>query len=436
MTIRKQNGIASDGLADLIEFVRSNSPYYAKFWDPCWTRKGHVVSLTDLPVVDHKSFWEANTCLDSKVITSKQKDGIVFKTGGTTTHPKVSFYSQKELHGLSLQLAECLSRCGVAQGDVVANLFYAGDLYGSFLLHVLSVYHLPGGAIQLPITGHVTLESMERQIIEFQAAVVLSTVTTMSQLSERILDAGKSHPYVRLLLFSGEAFYDDQAPLLKAAFPNATIRSVVYGSMDCGIIGLPPRGGHYNQDPRLHQVNSPNVIVEILNEDGEPVREPGEVGSLVATNMERRLMPIVRYPSGDRAAWVDPSLGLFRILERDRTAIRLGPVSIDMVDLKRVVSSVFGDRPVGKVQAIITRQDRKDLLTLNVAYTPATEEENSRLKAALRGELDAVRPMFREHVEKDLINPLQIEFLKMSELAVNPRSGKTSEVLDLRSTTV
>ncbi|KAK1979004.1 AMP-dependent synthetase/ligase [Colletotrichum cereale] len=436
MTIRKQNGITSSGLADLIEFVRSNSPYYAKCWEPCWAQKGNAVSLTDLPVVDHKSFWEANTCLNSKVITSKQKDGIVFKTGGTTTHPKVSFYSQKELHGVSVQLAECLSRCGVGQGDMVANLFYAGDLYGSFLLHVLSVYHLSSGAIQLPVAGHVTLESMERQIIEFEATVILSTVTTMSQLSERILSAGKTHPYVRLLLFSGEAFYDDQAGPLKAAFPNATIRSVVYGSMDSGIIGLPPNEDHYNDDPRLHQVNSPNVIVEIINEDGEPTRVPGEVGSLVATNIERRLMPIIRYPSGDRATWVDPSLGLFRILGRDRTTIRIGPVSIDLVDLKRVVSSVLGDRPVSKVQAIITREDRKDLLTMNIAYTPATEEESSQLQAALRKELNAVRPMFREHVEKDLINPLQLKFLRMSELAVNPRSGKTSEVLDLRSTTV
>ncbi|KAK1579123.1 AMP-dependent synthetase/ligase [Colletotrichum navitas] len=425
MTVRKQNEITSGGLAGLIEFVKSNSPYYAKYWEPCWAQKGNVVSLTDLPVVDHKSFWEANTCLDSKVITSKQKDGIVFKTGGTTAHPKVSFYSQKELHGLSLQLADCLSRCGVVQGDTVANLFYAGDLYGSFLLHILSVYHLSNGAIQLPIAGHVTLESMEKHIIEFQATVVLATATTMSQLSERSLNAGRTHPYVRLLLFSGEAFYDDQAGLLKAAFPNATIRSVVYGSMDCGIIGLPPKEDHYNHDPRLHQVNSPNIVVEILNDDGQPINEPGEVGSLVATNMERRLMPIIRYPSGDRAAWVDPSLGLFRILGRDHTAVRIGPVSIDVVDLKRVV-----------VQAIVTREDRKDLLTVNVVYTPATEEETARLKAALREKLNAVRPMFREHVEKGLINALQIKFLKMGELAVNPRSGKTSEVVDLRSTTV
>ncbi|KAK6225186.1 AMP-dependent synthetase/ligase [Colletotrichum tabaci] len=437
MAIQKQqNGTSATSLTDLLEFVRLNSPYYAKSWKACWAEKDQpVVSLRDLPVVDHESFWEANTCLNSKVITSKQKDGIVFKTGGTTAHPKVSFYSQKEFHSISLQLAESLARCGVGEGDMVANLFYAGDLYGSFLLHILSVYHLPSGAIQLPVAGHVSVESMERQIVEFEATVILGTVTTMSQISERILGAGKTHPYVRLLLFSGEAFYDDQAGLLKAAFPNATIRSLVYGSMDSGVIGLPPAAEHYTGDPRLHQVNDPNIIVEIVNEDGEVTNVPGEEGSLVVTNVERRLMPIIRYPSGDRAAWVDPSLGLFRVLDRDRTAIRLGPVSIDFVHLRKVVSTVLGDRPVGRLQAVVTREDRKDLLTVNIAYTPAAEEE-ARLQAELKEELGTVRPMFREHVEKNLINPLQVRFLSMQELAVNPRTGKIVEVLDLRSTTV
>ncbi|KAF4806428.1 Phenylacetate-coenzyme A ligase [Colletotrichum siamense] len=436
MTVPKVNGAGNRDLAELLEFVRLNSSYYAKFWESRGVQKEATVSLRDLPTVDHESFWESNTCLNSQVITSKQKDGIIFKTGGTTNHPKVSFYDQKEFHGLSTQLAESLARCGVREGDMVANLFYAGDLYGSFLLHILSVYHLPCGAIQLPVAGHVGIPSMERHIVEFEATVILATVTTMSQLAERILEAGKTHPSVRLLLFSGEAFYDDQAGLLKAAFPNATIRSVVYGSMDCGIIGLPPKPEDYNNDPRLHQVNSPNIIVEIVNDDGEVTTTPGEAGSLVVTNVERRLMPIIRYPSGDRAAWVDPALGLFRVLDRDRTAIRLGPVSIDFVDLRRIVSTVLKDRPVGKIQAVVTREDRKDLLTLNVAYKPTTDEESSQLQAGLRGELGVVRPMFREHVEKDLVNELQVNFVTMQELAVNPRSGKIAEVLDLRSTTV
>ncbi|KAK8012846.1 hypothetical protein PG991_010221 [Apiospora marii] len=351
MCSAKTNGNATEAaIGELLRFTKANSPYYAHAWRDI---DDDHLSLSNIPVVDHASFWESNTCRNSTVLTSQQKDGIIFKTGGTTAHPKVSFYSHAELASVSKQLAEGLARSGVQAGDLVANLFYAGDLYGSFLLHILSVYHLPSGAgaVQLPIAGHVGLESMEGHLVEFEAGVVLATVTTMCKLAERALGAGKTHPYVRLLLFSGEAFYADQAGLLRAAFPNAAVRSLIYGSMDCGVIGLPPPpslSDGTNNDPRLHQVNNPAIVVEILDDDGEkggkPITTPGVAGRLVVTNLERRLMPIVRYPSGDRAAWVDHSRALFRILDRDRTAIRLGPVSIDFVDLRRVVAAALEGR--------------------------------------------------------------------------------------------
>lgn len=82
MTVPKVNGAGNRDLTELLEFVRLNSSYYAKFWESRGVQKEATVSLRDLPTVDHESFWESNTCLNSQVITSKQKDGIIFKTGG------------------------------------------------------------------------------------------------------------------------------------------------------------------------------------------------------------------------------------------------------------------------------------------------------------------------------------------------------------------
>ncbi|KAK7963628.1 hypothetical protein PG988_010602 [Apiospora saccharicola] len=446
MCFAKTNGTATDAaVGELIRFTKANSPYYAHAWRDL---DDDHMSLSNIPVVDHASFWESNTCRHSTVLTSQQTDGIIFKTGGTTAHPKVSFYSHDELTRVSKQLAECLTRCGVQSGDLVANLFYAGDLYGSFLLHILSVYQLRPGAIQLPVAGHVGLESMEQHLVEFEATVVLATVTTMTKLAERILGAGKTHPYVRLLLFSGEAFYDDQAGLLTAAFPHATVKSLIYGSMDCGVIGLPPPppsllngigpGIDVENDPRLHQVNSPAVVVEILGDDdddqgqGGPqsITTPGQAGRLVVTNVERRLMPIVRYPSGDRACWVDKPRGLFRILDRDRTAIRLGPVSIDFVDLRRVVAAALA-----KQSPSCGGDDRDGRpASRGVEGGPQGQADpGRRLYPHQRG---AGGPMFREHVDRGLVAELGVRFVHMEELAANPRSGKAVEVLDVRSTTV
>lgn len=372
---------------------------------------------------------------------------------GTTAKPKVSFYSHAELEGVSKSLATSLARCGVRQGDKVINLFYAGDMYGSFLLHILSVFCLPiherVGAVQLPVAGHVTTESMVTHIQEFEGTVVLSTVTTMVKMAEMLAGDGwrgrNTAGSVRLLLFSGEALYDDQVGTIKRAFPNAELRSLVYGTMDCGVIGLPPlaeAGERFPvadglRDPRVHQVNRPGMIVEIIKEDGSATTDPCTPGSLVVTNLERRLMPVVRYPSGDRAEWIDFETGLFRVLGRDQTAIRLGPVSIDFTHLREAVSSALGpERHVSGIQAVVGRQDAKDLLTVLVAFQPATEAEETELQLRVAEELGEARPMFKGHVELGLINPLRVSFVSAEDLTVNERSGKSINVVDKRLTTL
>ncbi|KAH7062592.1 AMP-dependent synthetase/ligase [Macrophomina phaseolina] len=432
-------------LLDFLQYVRQNSPFYKELWrDVPETAE----RIEDFPIVDHTAFWEANSCLNSKVVTTKQDDGIIFKTGGTTSNPKVTFYSHAELDSVAKQLADCLVRCGVGRGDRVANLFYAGDLYGSFLLHVLSVHHHPAGAIQIPVAGHVAVESMVDYVAEFAATVVLTTVTTMCRMAETLrAQNNRTLPSVRLLLFSGEALYDDQAALLREAFPAATVTSLVYGSMDGGVIGLPlpqhhgdddddDADGAARRDPRVHRANEPLVRVEIISEDdGRAVAEPGVPGALVVTNLERRLMPVVRYPSGDRAEWLDVAKRVFRVLGRDgRTALRLGPVSLDFAHLRKVVAAALGaGAAMAALQAVVTRRDAKDLLTVLVAHQP---RDPAAVAAAIASELDAQRPMFKEEVDKGLVNALEVRFVTMGELRVNPRTGKIQDVVDVRGVTL
>lgn len=354
---------------------------------------------------------------------------------------------------MSRSLATSLVRCGVRKGDKVINLFYAGDMYGSFLLHILSVFYLPiherVGAVQLPVAGHVTTESMVTHILEFEGTVVLSTVTTMVKMAELLAGAGwhgrGTADSVRLLLFSGEALYNDQVGIIKRAFPNAELRSLVYGTMDCGVIGLPPHAEIKERfpmadglrDPRVHQVNRPGMIVEIIKEDGAATTEPGTPGSLVVTNLERRLMPVVRYPSGDRAEWIDFDTGLFRVLGRDQTAIRLGPVSIDFTHLREAVSSALGpERHVSGIQAVVDRKDAKDLLSVLIAFQTVSEAEEAELRLKVTEELGKARPMFKGHVELGLVNPLCVSFVKAEDLTVNARSGKSINVVDKRLTSL
>lgn len=346
----------------------------------------------------------------------------------------MTFYSHAELDSVAKQLAHCLERCGVGRGDRVANLFYAGDLYGSFLLHVLSLHHHPAGAIQIPVAGHVAVDAMVGYVAEFAATVVLATVTTMCKMAEALQRQDATLPSVRLLLFSGEALYADQTALLRARFPGAAVTSLVYGSMDSGVIGLPVRATDRGQhpDPRVHEANAPRLRVEIVAPDGAAITRPGVAGALVVTNLERRLMPVVRYPSGDRAEWLDREKRLFRVLGRDGSAaLRLGPVSLDFAHLRGIVAAALGggDAAIGALQAVVGRRDAKDLLTVLVAQRP---RDPARAAAAVARELDARRPMFAEEVRRGCINEVEVRFVGMEALRVNARTGKIQDVVDVR----
>lgn len=65
-----------------LEFVKGNSPFYKEFWNTIPSASASGNTLERLPLTDHAAYWQANTCLNSKVVTSEQQDGIIFKTGG------------------------------------------------------------------------------------------------------------------------------------------------------------------------------------------------------------------------------------------------------------------------------------------------------------------------------------------------------------------
>ncbi|MFB7468590.1 hypothetical protein ACFCZ1_34775 [Streptomyces sp. NPDC056224] len=247
----------------------------------------------------------------------------------------------------------------------------------------------------------------------------MSTPTTLSQVAAHLVSRREQLPSVHLLLFGGEAFYEDQRSLVVTAFPNADIRSQGYASVDAGILAAPVPG---EPDARVHRVHRPHKLLEIVDEStGEPIREPGRPGRLLATDLVRRLMPVIRYPVGDVAAWVDCEDGRFRLLGRSGEGARVGPVTVYMEDLRAVVEEVRGDQLIAGIQAVQRRRDSKDELVLRIA---GEISDAGRLADSVIKCFEEQRPMFAEHVRAGLISPLRVEYVAGEELEVNLRSGK------------
>ncbi|MEV6837198.1 phenylacetate--CoA ligase family protein [Streptomyces sp. NPDC051133] len=411
-------------LAELIRFARHNSPFYRDLYAHL---PGRVAHLTDLPVVPQADFWRANSPQGNTLLTAPLEEAVVFRSGGTTGSPKFSYYTRAEWREFTTAFGAGIVNAGLRPGHRVADLFYAGDLYASFTFVLDSLHRSPVANVRLPIGGAAPWDSTAATLEEFRVQVVAGTPTTLCALAERLVSAGRTLPDVELLFFGGECLFGDQLPLFKAAFPNAQARSLGYASVDAGLLGEAVPG----DDPRVHRAFTPHTVVEIVDEEDGLVGKNGVPGRLVVTDLRRRLMPVLRYPVGDQAEWVDRDAGVFRILGRAEEGVRVGPVTLHTQDVHDIVTAADTAGEVTGLQLVVRREGGRDGLVLRLAVgepgRPASQLAD-RVTAAILIQ----RPLYGSAVAAGHVNPLVVECAHHRDLAVNSRSGKLVRVVDER----
>ncbi|MCS7481129.1 phenylacetate--CoA ligase family protein [Umezawaea endophytica] len=410
----------SDRLADLVRFARDNSPFYRDLYRDVPEHP----RLVDLPIVEQAGFWAANTVRGNQVLTGPQTGGIIFKTGGTTSAPRVSVYTREEWRDLAATFASGLADAGLRPGDRVANLYHAGELYSGFILVLNALQEALVDTVQLPIAGTAPPEFTVQTLRDFSATVLAGFPTSLCRLARYVVDQVGALPDVRLVLFSGEAFYDDQRGLVATAFPNADLRSIGYGSVDGGILAGPVAD---HPDVRVLRAFRPGRVLEVVDVDtGEPIEEPGRPGRLLVTDLTRRLLPILRYPVGDLAEWVDFDGGVFRLLGRAGEGARVGHVTLHHDQLRTVVDAATREHRFTGFQVVLRRRAAKDELVLRVACD-ATDRAG--ITQVIESGVDEISPRFADQVRQGVCLPLAVEW---SALVTNPRTGKLLRVIDER----
>jgi phenylacetate-CoA ligase len=177
---------------------------------------------------------------------------------------------------------------GVKAGDRVFFAFSFGPFIGFW-----SAF---GGAQRLGALsisgGAMTSEQRLRSIVDLGATVLLSTPTYALRLADvaRELGLDLRGSGVRVTIHAGEP--GASIPATRAAIEEA------YGATcfdHTGMTELGPTGFSCSQRDGIHLIDS-EFIFEVLDREGRHADE----GELVATNLGRWGMPLIRYRTGDR----------------------------------------------------------------------------------------------------------------------------------------
>lgn len=400
-------------LEDVVRNAKKNSPYYSELYREV---NPDSFRLEDLPLVDQTDFWKANSYEDNKLLTGPIEDGVVFKSGGTTGVPKFSVYTKDEWDTFTKLFGEGMDKRCLKDGDKIGNLFYSGDLYASFLFINKSLEQAKSKVTQFPMTGGMVLSEVINTVREYGVNVLAGVPTTFICMAEVLLENNEVLNLDRVL-YGGEALYPEQKEILKKVFPKAEFLSIGYASVDGGHLGYIDEECAFGE----HKVFD-GSLMEILDEEGNSIKELNVVGKLVYTNLARKLMPVIRYPVGDMGKWVAPNK--FSLLGRSDEGARIGPVTVNRDDLIEVFRALNVFEKISSFQMVIERENAKDKLT--VQYT-GPEEISSLVEGFY-----AQRKMYKEAVEQNYIN--DIEFKKVSEdqLENNSRTGKLKLVIDRR----
>lgn len=415
-------------LETIVANAKTLSPYYRALYADVNPR---AFALRNLPVVDPVSFWKANVPgPDNQVLTGPIQNGILFKSGGTTGSPKHSYYSRTEWNAMTGWFGRFQERNGFRDGDIVANLFYVGDLYSSFIFLHEAVRASSVAMTLLPLAGTASFDLVAQTLHDFSGNAILGIPTWIVAFADHIRKNGPHGLCIDRIRFGGETLYDDQRRFVESVFPGVDIASIGYASVDGGLLGFRDTACGFNE----HRPFDRHNIIEFLDEvTGEPIEEENRPGVMHTTNLSRLLMPIIRYPVGDRGVWLEPPgtpYRRYRILGRTESGARVGTVTLYPDDVRKVLETTLPGM-LHDFQLVVEHFEHKDRLTVRLGLDPLPTDAaalSERILAALHRE--------REHLlhEKEAghIHPSRIEWAHLNDLETNPRTGKRIRILDKR----
>lgn len=396
----------------LVEVLLPEAAYYRELLGG--RRLGSEDDWLALPLLD-KAILQAQTpARGTGLLTcppAPADGGHWLRSGGTSGDPKLSIYGYDDYEADMARAARGAWAAGLRPGEKVANLFFAGDLYGSFLSlnRVLELV----GANSFPFTNNAPAESVLTCIKDFgiQTVIGLSTwVQTVLAQAEGV--------QVETIYYAGEPFHESDRAWLREKLGVKRFASIGYGAVDAGPMGYACpacTGGE-------HHVHDDHVYVEILDPTtGAPATE----GEIVITSLNRRVMPLLRYRVGDLARWVAGPCACgaasprFELLGRVEDRISLGSRRIDYGEVLAVVAATPG--LAASPQLLI---EAPEALTVRVETSDGAEPADG-LAGELRARLLAEVPALAG-------GPLAVDVLPAGGLARVGRTGKVVRLIDRR----
>lgn len=363
--------LQKDKLNELLAVARDTVPLYKERLS---SESLHgLATLAELPLLRKDELRAPREQVVSRSFQTTRLEAI--HTGGTTGSPLTVYCDRAALQLNYAFFGRLRNWAGIQPHDRVATFagrtivpagqkrppFWRRNLAANTLL--FSSYHISPS----------TLPHYVEALLKFQPALIDSYPSSIELIARYILERGITSVRPRAVITSSETLDPTVRGLIEHAFDCKVFD--YYGAAEMAALITQCEHGSYHSNPEFG-------VLELLR-DGQPVG-PGEFGEIVATGFVNRVMPFIRYGTGDLAMWKEgacPCGRAFPVLERiegrrDDVIITPDGRRIGRLDpIFKAVSSIFEAQIV---------QVSRDLVRVNVVGPAFNDEERFELSRELQ----------------------------------------------------
>jgi phenylacetate-CoA ligase len=326
-------------------------------------------ALAQLPIVSKLDIKrEPQAYLSSAIPPARRLETF---TGGSTANP-MRFFLERHVtrtreYGF---IADFQSQVGYVDGDVVLSL------RGRTVPTAAT-----GGAVWMyePIkrqlmlsTDHLSPDRMPDYVEamrRFRPVVVEAFASALYPLAKwlRLHPAPDVVARLKGVLLYSESIPVHQVELFREVFPCPVLRHYGHSERVLMAMTLPDDDRYFFWPQYGH--------LELVDDDDRPVTQPGAVGEIVGTSFDNRVMPFIRYRTGDLGVWSaripHPAYQGFPVLERIDGRRQEMVVCRDgrLISITTLGAAHFNE--LAQVQAIQYEQHAPGRVRLNVETTAA-----------------------------------------------------------------
>lgn len=287
-------------LKDIVNYAYDRCDYYKNISGQM--RLGRVESMDEfqtLPILRKDIFRENIQPIISKDFINKPGMDIVKNhTSGTTGQIINTYWCKSDYNASMLELWLQRRNFGIKTSDRFCSFFTTLFVNNSLVRNSGDVYKTADGRQLVFSNANLDDEKLKEiyfKILDYKPKWFLIQPSILQMIinvkRKYNLPRISSLKYIELMGESFlECFEDDVATEFQCIVKN------MYGLIEVNGVG-------YEEKRSELKILKSNVFVEILQE-GKSVL-PGEIGEIVVTSLTNRMMPLVRYATGDYGSWVD-----------------------------------------------------------------------------------------------------------------------------------